>query len=122
AVASPYKWDLSKLYTTGEVTLVNLLLPGDFNDDDHVDVADLTAMMAALADLSSYESTYGLSDSQLLTIADLNGDSHVTNADIQGLINLLATSDSVAVPEPSTLALAAIGVLGLIVAHGRGTS
>src|SRR5262249_40394163 len=42
AVASPYKWDLSRLYTTGEVTLVNLLLPGDLNDDGHVDAADIS--------------------------------------------------------------------------------
>jgi len=99
----------------------NLLLPGDLNDDGQVNAADLSAMMAALADLTGYESAYGLSDSELLTIADLNGDRRVTNADIQGLINLLATSDFVAAAEPSALLLAAVGVSGLIVAHLRRT-
>jgi uncharacterized protein YjbI with pentapeptide repeats len=40
-VASPYAWDLSKLYTTGEVTLSAITaLAGDFNGDGSVDAAD----------------------------------------------------------------------------------
>ena len=40
-VSSPYIWDLSKLYTTGEVTFSPLpALPGDFNDNGIVDAAD----------------------------------------------------------------------------------
>jgi len=117
AVASQYKWDISKLYTTGEVTLVNLLLPGDLNDDGRVDVADISAMMGALADLDGYELSHGLSATDLLVVADLNGDNQVTSADIQGLINLLANSDTVAIPEPPSFALAAIGVLGLIISR-----
>jgi uncharacterized protein YjbI with pentapeptide repeats len=37
-----YTWDLSKLYTTGEVTLTAALgvVPGDFNGDGSVDAAD----------------------------------------------------------------------------------
>jgi hypothetical protein len=41
AVQSPYLWDLSRLYTTGEVTLFGVPLPpGDFNRDGIVDAAD----------------------------------------------------------------------------------
>jgi uncharacterized protein YjbI with pentapeptide repeats len=42
-VSSPYAWDLSKLYTTGEVTLTSVggTMPGDFNNDGEVDAADL---------------------------------------------------------------------------------
>jgi uncharacterized protein YjbI with pentapeptide repeats len=40
AVASDYIWDLSNLYTTGEVTLIDVSLPGDFNHDGTVDAAD----------------------------------------------------------------------------------
>src|SRR5262249_60945463 len=61
---------------------VNLLLPGDLNEDGRVDAADISAMMAALADLTGYESAYGLNDADLLTIADLNVDGHVTNPDV----------------------------------------
>ena len=41
-VSSPYTWNLSNLYTTGEVTLTAVpgILPGDFNNDGTVDAAD----------------------------------------------------------------------------------
>ena len=40
-VSSPYTWNLSNLYTTGEVTLTAVpSLPGDFNHDGTVDAAD----------------------------------------------------------------------------------
>ncbi|MEX2306369.1 MAG: pentapeptide repeat-containing protein [Pirellulales bacterium] len=40
-VSSPYTWNLSKLYTTGEITLAAApSLPGDFNHDGTVDAAD----------------------------------------------------------------------------------
>ena len=40
-VSSPYTWNLSNLYTTGEVTLTARAdLPGDFNNDGTVDAAD----------------------------------------------------------------------------------
>ena len=39
-VSSPYTWDLTNLYTTGEVTLAAVpSLPGDFNNDGAVDAA-----------------------------------------------------------------------------------
>ena len=40
-VSSPYTWNLSKLYTTGEVTL-SIPLAGDFNGNGTVDAADYT--------------------------------------------------------------------------------
>jgi uncharacterized protein YjbI with pentapeptide repeats len=41
AVESPHLWDLSQLYTTGEVTLLAVnTVPGDFNGDGIVDAAD----------------------------------------------------------------------------------
>ena len=40
-VSSPYTWNLSNLYTTGEITLAAApSLPGDFNHDGTVDAAD----------------------------------------------------------------------------------
>ncbi len=50
-----------------------------------------------------------------MLLGDLNGDHAVTNRDIQGLLNALAASGSVTpIPEPSTFALAALGLLGLV--------
>ena len=40
-VSSPYTWNLTNLYTTGEVTLTAVpAIPGDFNHDGTVDAAD----------------------------------------------------------------------------------
>jgi hypothetical protein len=40
-ISSPYTWNLTNLYTTGEVTLIAVpSLPGDFNHDGTVDAAD----------------------------------------------------------------------------------
>jgi len=119
AVTSPYTWDVSKLYTTGEVTLSNvpgLLLPGDFNRNGQLSANDLQAMLSAMTDLNAYKTAYGLSDSALQLLADSNGDHAVTNADIQGLLNRLINGDSAAltVPEPTSFVLSALGLLSLV--------
>jgi hypothetical protein len=115
-------WDSSHLYTTGTLSVLATYYAGDINRDGRVDVADISAMMTALADLSTYQAIHGpgggpLTQQQLLLIADLDSDGAVTNADLQRLINLLANgggSGSVtAVPEPSGLALAALATFAV---------
>jgi hypothetical protein len=71
--------------------LVPLAL-GDVNRDGKRTVADISALMGALADLSAYQSANGLYGPDLLAVADTSGDDMVTNADVQGLINLLANA------------------------------
>jgi hypothetical protein len=40
-IGGPYIWDISQLYTTGQVTLLQAPhVPGDFNQDGEVDGAD----------------------------------------------------------------------------------
>jgi autotransporter-associated beta strand protein len=116
-------WDQSQLYTTGTLAVTSTFYAGDVNRDSRVDVADVSAMMTALSDLSTYQATHGpgggaLTNQQLLDIADLDNSGAVTNADLQGLINLLANgggSGSVtAVPEPASLSLLATGALVLL--------
>jgi GH35 family endo-1,4-beta-xylanase len=90
------------------------LLPllGDVNRDGHVDAADISALMTALTDLKGYEGS--LTDAQFAEVADLGKDGTVTNADLQGLIVYLANGGGAsltAVPEPSSLALAALAAL-----------
>ena len=120
-VSSPYTWDLSKLYTTGEVTLSNvpgLLVLGDFNRDGLLTAADIQTMLSALTDLHSYEAAKGLSDAALVLLGDLNGDHAVTNADIQPLLDLIANAGGGAaqsVPEPASLFLLVIGAWAMIV-------
>ena len=100
----------------------NNFLPGDFNRDGHVTTADIRAMLLALADLKSYETASGLSESQLLSIGDLNVDGKLNNADVQPLLTLLKSGGGsiAAVPEPAILStLTAAGVSILICHIGR---
>jgi hypothetical protein len=80
-----------------------------------VNVADVQAMMRALADLRGYESTNSLNDAQLAAVGDLDRDGKVSNADIQSLIVLLANGCGsgllVAVPEPPTFVLLLCGAI-----------
>jgi Dockerin type I domain len=109
--------------------VVSPLAPGDFNRDGHVNDADIQAMMTALADLSDYESSQQLSDSQLTLIGDLNGDTHVNDADLQSLISRVANSTLpggggfadnsalAAVSEPAASSLMALAGIGILVLH-----
>ena len=105
-----------KLATSaGDITVMDVigydrLLPGDFNRDGQVNAADIPAMLAALADLTAYQTSKNLSGPQLVLLGDIDGDGAVTNADIQSLLNLLKVGGgSVAqVPEPATIMLMAL--------------
>jgi hypothetical protein len=95
--------------TLGQLLFVQLA--GDINLDGRIGPSDIPAMLSALTNLNSYESTNHLSNADLLQIADLNGDGKVTNADIEPLLVLVANGAVAAVPEPSGLVLFAIGGL-----------
>src|SRR5262249_19995781 len=65
-------------------------LKGDVDINGQRDIADVMAMMFALADLPTYQSSHSLSNSEMTAIFDTDGDMQATNTDIQGLLNLLA--------------------------------
>ena len=60
---------------------------GDFNPDNQLNAADVSAMEQALTNLNGYNSALGLTDASLLAIADVNNDGNINNADLQALLN-----------------------------------
>ena len=95
-VSSPYTWNLSKLYTTGEVTLAAIRdLPGDFNDNGVVDAADYTVWRDGLgsiytqADYAIWKAHFG---------------------ETSGSGSAGASPSHAAVPEPADALLLVLGV------------
>jgi thermolabile hemolysin len=93
-----------------QFALVQLMLPGDFNRDGHINAADITPMEQALTNLDAYQAAHtGLTGADLLSIEDINGDKKFTNADLQSLLTNLksgsGTTDPVSEPASSTLLL-----------------
>ena len=110
--AGPLGWDTSQLYAFGLLSVTDTV-PGDFDRDGQLTAADIPAMLTALTDLNSYASNNSLSPAQMAAIGDFDSSSTVTNRDIQGLLDLVASGSgsASAVPEPSNLLLAVLGLL-----------
>ena len=117
ALSGTLGWNTGALYLNGVLSVIDTnFLPGDFDRDGHVNVADIAAMETALADLSIYRTSHGhMSPAQLVSIGDLDGDGQVTNADLQALTDLLANGGGSGagglsvVPEPQSAVLFALG-------------
>lgn len=99
AIASPYTWDLSRLYTTGEATLLSVIA-GDLNADDRVDGADAGILF----------SNWGSNN-----LGDINHDGVVDAADA-GVTFTEWTGDGhpVSVPEP-VCSIYMVGILAAVV-------
>jgi hypothetical protein len=76
-------------------------------------------MLAALADLSAYQTSKNLSGPQLVLLGDIDGDGAVTNADLQSLLDLLKSGGGSAaqVPEPPSIVLMALAATFVVVSH-----
>jgi hypothetical protein len=100
----------------------SLPLLGDFNQDGHVNSADISTAMAAMTNLQSYETSEHLTDpQQFLNVADVNHDGTFNVADLQAILILLKSGggSNNSVPEPSTLVLC---VLAAFMLGGRNIS
>ncbi|MCO6046771.1 pentapeptide repeat-containing protein [Aeoliella sp. ICT_H6.2] len=103
-------WDTSQLYTTGEVTLLSAGgLPGDFNDDGQVNLADYTVWRNNLG-----------AASELAINSAGNGTGGVDAGDYTVWKNNFGSrvgppwAVPATVPEPTGFALVAIGLLGVL--------
>jgi len=99
---------------------------GDVNHNNVTDVSDVSAMMSALRDVNSYQSSLpafaGWTPAQAaVALADVDHSDAVNNLDLQSLIVYLANGGTgfnspgggslTAVPEPTSLLLLSIGGL-----------
>ena len=109
----------------GEVVPLTPLTVGDVNQDGHVTVADISALMAALSNIPVYQSSHPSLDMlDVADILDVNHDGQDTNNDVQALISFLANTPNgggtfSAVPEPASFVLLAWGALALLVKGHR---
>jgi Dockerin type I domain len=109
------------IFTSAQGTGPKIVL-GDINRDGHLNVADIQAMLSALADLNAYRSANNLSDPQQFNnLADVNHDGSVNNLDLQALLALIADTGSgsigspTAVPEPASGSLVLAAMVALAV-------
>ncbi len=97
------------------VILKPLPLAGDYNNDGHVNAADIAALELALTNPTLYQNTYGLTSADLMQIDQLLGKPAHTlnNSDLQALLIYLKTGNgsTATVPEPPTAVLALLAVI-----------
>jgi uncharacterized protein YjbI with pentapeptide repeats len=111
AITSPYSWDLTKLYTTGEVTL---LPTADFNRDDRVDGGDLAA----------WSGNFGLPAGSANSQGNADYDGDVDGGDFLAWQRQLgspapAVAANAPVPEPATSLLLILTAAGMRSIGGR---
>jgi beta-glucanase (GH16 family) len=92
---------------------------GDFDRNGVVDRHDVTPMLDALANASTFAAAHNLTAAQLTLLGDINGDGKFTNSDIQPFLNKLAVQGSGSgaladVPEPASLTLLVLGGMALL--------
>jgi hypothetical protein len=106
-VSSPYSWNLSKLYTTGEVALTAVpgVVPGDFNNNGVVDAADYIIWRKGIGVAPTPEN-YNLWRANFGQTAG-SGSTSALPLPPSPFVN--------AVPEPSSLAIALFATAGFLI-------
>jgi uncharacterized protein YjbI with pentapeptide repeats len=117
-VESPYTWNLTNLYTTGEITLAAAPnLPGDYNNNGIVDAADYTVWRDRLGSGASLpnDDTPGVGPDDYARWVDNFGITAPELGAGSGAALPSAALLSPAVPEPTSLALLSLAAAGLLV-------
>jgi MYXO-CTERM domain-containing protein len=118
-IAGPHIWDLSNLYTTGDVTLAAVgPLPGDYNGNGIVDAADSVVWRASVGSATL------LNRSPHLAGPVGPSDYAFWKANFGRSLGSAATGAASAVsaiPEPGAFVLVALGLFGLIIRRRQPT-
>jgi hypothetical protein len=93
--------------------LNNLVLRGDLNQDGKVNASDITPMLSALTNLSSYQATHLINShtftsADMLAALDTNRDGVINNADLQALLTELQNPTAATAPVVKTTALSSL--------------
>jgi uncharacterized membrane protein len=94
---------------------ITQILAGDYNQDHHVNAADIAALELALTNLAAYKNQYGVTDAELLQIDQIPGEGtdNLNNSDLQALVTYLKNGggSTNSVPEPSSACLAILAMV-----------
>jgi uncharacterized protein YjbI with pentapeptide repeats len=108
-VESAHLWDLSRLYSAGEVTLLSATtLPGDFNSDGTLDAADYVVWRNGLGttytqtDYNTWRANFGKTAARAPAVADT-----------------FANASSANIPEPVTAAILSFALLPMCIASRK---
>jgi hypothetical protein len=113
-VSSPYTWNLTNLYTTGEVTLTAVpSLPGDFNYDGAVDAADYVVWRKGVG-VAPTPANYNLWRANFGQPSGSGAAGYRLGASAEPLLTK--------VPEPTGVSLAAAGLVAFVSRTWRRTS
>src|SRR5262249_33485214 len=98
-----------------------LLATGDIDGNSLFNNNDLAALMQCLPDPSTYQQAHGFTPADMMLVTDINRDGKFDNADLQAEISFLQTgvlpsppAAPASVPEPATLGMMAIAMLGIL--------
>jgi hypothetical protein len=104
----------------GLAWLSNSFRLGDMNGDGYVDGDDIAGFVLGMTNPAAYLAMYPTLTNYVAR-GDINGDGYYDGDDIAGFVALLVSggSPAVAVPEPSTVVLMALGTLGIVASRVR---